>query len=293
MGEAFALLAALSWTVAAYGFKHLGGTLTPLQLNFWKGLLACAGLAIIIVVTGQWVAIPGELWRPLLLSGFIGITLGDTFIFSALNRIGERTTLSIAESSAPLFAIFLGMLWLNEFLTLWQWLGAAMIIPALFWVLEPGNPAHRSHPFLGMAFALGAALCQALGMVFMREVFLAVDMPASQASLLRLGAGIVAIPLIIRIRRQPFWPRLDLDRWIILGFSTLVGTLLAIWFQQLAVKRTEAGVVQTLIATCAIMAFSIDQILGHRASKKAWLGLGMAFAGVALIALSGVALTAH
>jgi len=285
MGELFALLAALSWTVAAYGFRHLGGTLAPLQLNFWKGLLACIGLAVLMAATGQWVAIPDDVWWPLILSGVIGITLGDTFIFSALNRIGERTTLSIAESSAPLFAILLGMLWLNEFLTLWQWLGAALIIPALFWVLEPGNPAHRSHPFLGMCFALGAALCQALGMVFMREVFLSVDMPASQASFLRLAAGIAAIPLVLVVRKQPFWPRLTARKWVILVVSTFIGTLLAIWFQQLAVKRAEAGVVQTLIATCAIMAFSIDRIRGSRASGKAWVGLGMAIIGVGLIAL--------
>lgn len=287
MGELFALLAALSWTLAAYGFRHLGTALSPLQLNFWKGLLACAGLLAFIRVSGQWVEIPPEVLTPLLLSGFIGITLGDTFIFSALNRIGERTTLSIAESSAPLFAIGLGMLWLSEFLTLWQWLGAAMIIPALFWVLEPENPAHRSHPFLGMAFALAAALCQALGMVFMREVFLAVDMPASQASFLRLAAGITAIPLIIGLQRKAFWPRLTGRQWAILALSTFVGTLLAIWFQQLAVKRTEAGVVQTLIATCAIMAFSIDRIRGHRASRKAWGGMLLAVAGVAVIALNG------
>lgn len=286
MGILFALLAALSWTVAAYGFRHLGGVLSPLQLNFWKGLLACIGLLAIIMATGQWVSIPTELWRPLLLSGFIGITLGDTFIFSALNRIGERTTLSIAESAAPLFAILLGMLWLAEFLTLWQWLGAALIIPALIWVLEPKAPSHRSNPWLGMGFALGAALCQALGMVFMREVFLAVDMPSVQAAFLRLAAGIAAIPLIIAIQRHPFWPRLDPRQWVILGISTLVGTLLAIWFQQLAVKRLEAGVVQTLIATCAIMAFSIDRIRGHKASGKAWLGMGVALVGVGLIALT-------
>lgn len=286
MGELFALLAALSWTVAAYGFRHLGGQLTPLQLNFWKGVLACIGLAAFIALSGQWIAVPAYVWTPLLLSGLIGIALGDTLLFSALNRIGERTTLTIAESAAPLFTIGLGMLWLGEFLTLWQWLGAALILPALFWVLEPSNPAHRSHPLLGLSFAIGAALCQALGMVLMRQVFLAVDLPASQGALLRLAAGVAVLPLLIGLRRQSFWPRLNPRQWFILTLSTLVGTLLAIWFQQLAVKQAEAGVVQTLIATCAIMAFAIDRLRGNRASNKAWIGLALAFGGVALIALS-------
>ncbi|PTY36311.1 hypothetical protein BGP77_03100 [Saccharospirillum sp. MSK14-1] len=286
MGELYALLAALSWTTAAYGFRHLGGTLTPLQLNLWKGILACVGLAAFIGVSGQWISLPSAVWLPLLLSGLIGITLGDTLLFSALNRIGERTTLTIAESAAPLFTISLGMLWLGEFLTLWQWLGAALILPALFWVLEPANPSHRSHPLLGLSFALGAALCQALGMVLMRQVFLAVDMPASQGALLRLLAGIVALPVLLSLYQQSWLPRLTLRQWMMLAVSTFVGTLLAIWFQQLAVKRAEAGVVQTLIATCAIMAFAIDRLRGNKASSKAWLGLLVAFAGVALIALS-------
>jgi len=91
---------------------------------------------------------------------------------------------------------------------------------------------------------------------------------------------------LLSLRRQSWLPRLTLRQWMILALSTFVGTLLAIWFQQLAVKRAEAGVVQTLIATCAIMAFAIDRLRGNKASSKAWLGLVVAFAGVALIALS-------
>jgi len=75
MGELYALLAALSWTTAAYGFRHLGGTLTPLQLNLWKGILACLGLAAFIAISGQWISLPSAVWLPLLLSGLIGITL--------------------------------------------------------------------------------------------------------------------------------------------------------------------------------------------------------------------------
>ncbi|WP_108125552.1 DMT family transporter [Saccharospirillum mangrovi] len=286
MGELFALLAALSWTVAAYGFRHLGGQLTPLQLNFWKGVLACFGLAVFIALSGQWIALPARVWTPLLLSGLIGIALGDTLLFSALNRIGERTTLTIAESAAPLFTIGLGMLWLGEFLTLWQWLGAALILPALFWVLEPSNPTHRNHPLSGLSFAIGAALCQALGIILTRQVFLSIDLPASQGALLRIAAGVAVLPLVLRLRNQPIWLRLNARQWLLLVISTFLGTLLGIWFQQLAVKHAEAGVVQTLIATCAIMAFAIDRLRGNRASNKAWVGLALAFSGVALIALS-------
>ena len=102
-----------------------------------------------------------------------------------------------------------------------------------------------------------------------------------------MAAGITAIPLIIGLQRKAFWPRLTGRQWATLALSTFVGTLLAIWFQQLAVKRTEAGVVQTLIATCAIMAFSIDRIRGHKATGKAWAGMLLAVAGVAVIALNG------
>lgn len=77
MGVFAALGTALCWAIAARLFRGTGNAFSPLTMNFWKGLISIAILAVVLVVvqpTG--LSTHAILW--LLLSGLIGIGIGDT-----------------------------------------------------------------------------------------------------------------------------------------------------------------------------------------------------------------------
>jgi drug/metabolite transporter (DMT)-like permease len=58
----------------------------------------------------------------LALSGVIGIGLGDTAYFAAINRLGPRRAL-LLETLAPPIAALLALVFLQEALSLRAWLG--------------------------------------------------------------------------------------------------------------------------------------------------------------------------
>ena len=100
-----------------------------MQLNLWKGLVALA-----VITPALWLAghapleMPSQLTALLLLSGALGIGLGDTAFFNALNRLGERNTVLVAETTAPLLALLGAGLWLGEWPGPLKLLGMAAVL---------------------------------------------------------------------------------------------------------------------------------------------------------------------
>ncbi|MCP4275570.1 MAG: DMT family transporter, partial [Gammaproteobacteria bacterium] len=97
-GEIAALTTALCWAIAARLFRLLGRSFSPLAMNFWKGSISIVLLSIATQFFLPSVSLPPSAWYWLLLSGAIGIGLGDTFFFQALNKIGDAQTMLVAET---------------------------------------------------------------------------------------------------------------------------------------------------------------------------------------------------
>ena len=119
-GELAALTAAF-WAVASVVYVRLGQRIAPLQLNLLKGLIAIAFIVLTLKLNNQ--PIPKLDILPikiLLLSGAIGIGLGDTAYFFALNHLGARRTL-LLETLAPPTTAILGLIFLGENLNAIAW----------------------------------------------------------------------------------------------------------------------------------------------------------------------------
>ena len=123
MGVFAALGTALCWAIAARLFRGTGNAFSPLTMNFWKGLISIVILAVVLVVvqpTG--LSTHAILW--LLLSGLIGIGIGDTCFFKALQSIGDSQAVLVAETLAPLFTALFAMAFIGEWITWQQWVGS-------------------------------------------------------------------------------------------------------------------------------------------------------------------------
>ncbi|HLO88174.1 MAG TPA: EamA family transporter, partial [Nostocaceae cyanobacterium] len=83
-GELAALMGAGLWAIASVVYGVLGQQIPPLQLNFIKGTIAISLLCVTIIITGDLALnltpLPILL---LLLSGAVGIGLGDTAFLAA------------------------------------------------------------------------------------------------------------------------------------------------------------------------------------------------------------------
>ncbi len=285
-GEIAALTTALCWAVAARLFRVLGASFSPLALNFWKGALSIALLLLITQLLLPARVLPDEVYFWLLLSGVIGIGVGDTCFFQALNKIGDSQSILVAETLAPVFTALLAMAWIGEWLTWQQWLGVALVILSVDVIVKvQKKSAMHLFALSGYVYAGLAALCQAIGAVISRDILTRYELDAFNASLIRLLGGIALIVLLLMIKRQRWLPKTDNVKrtWLMFVIATLVGTVLALYLQMVAFTHTKAAIVQTLFATSVVLSLGVAWLLGERVNRSTLLWSVLALFGVAIL----------
>ena len=132
LGQVLSLLAAVTWASAVILFKKSGETVHPIALNLFKNLLA-----LILFLPTLWISggtlmrqVPAWEYFLFMLSGVLGIGIGDTLFLKSLNRIGAGLSAIVICLYSP-FIIGLSYLWLGEKLAALQAVGALMIIAAV------------------------------------------------------------------------------------------------------------------------------------------------------------------
>ncbi len=289
IGEIAAIVTAFLWALSVVFFRQLGHAFSPLSLNFWKGIISIVGLIVVVFFMGnQLPNLNHTLW--LLISGVIGIGVGDTAFFAALNRMGERGTLLLAETLAPIFTALLAIVWISEWLSVTQWIAIGVILIGVDIVVrvKKGRQKNIHFTFSGFSFAALAAFCQAAGAVIGRDILLSSHIDSVMASLVRLIGGLAFIIPIIAFSATKLMPQVKLKSeqtktWKILLIATFIGTFLAMILQMFSFAHAPAGVVQSLFASCIIFSLLIAKFQGQKIAKTAYWGSIIATLGVGLM----------
>ena len=285
------LIAALAWTLASSLWRSLSTSLNAIQLNGLKNALASLVL-LPVLITLPWGQQPQALlW--LLISGGLGIALGDSLYLAALRRLGTRRTLTM-ESLSPLLAASSGWFTLGEQLPAEAWVGA-LLVTASVAIVALQQPPHTTLErdrqsgvqLQGVLMALLAVACGVAGAGVSRSVLISADLTPLQSAACRLLGGLLLLLPWMRIR----WRRMTMPcpqprprerRWLTVLIATLLGTVLGILLQQIALQQLPLGIATTVLSTAPVMALLVA---GAEQDRLGWQGL-MA----SLLAVSGVAL---
>ncbi len=182
-GEIAALGTAICWAFTSLFFAEAGKQIGSFKVNkirlVFAVLIYCF---LLLVTTGR--LFPQDLnmnqagW--LIVSGIVGLVLGDGCGFKALVMIGPRRT-TVLYSAAPIMATIMAWIFLGEALSLLSIVGIVVTIAGITWVVTerqlPANAkqdVHSDHPdsgslFKGILLGLGAALGQAAGLVMAKQ----------------------------------------------------------------------------------------------------------------------------
>ena len=284
IGEGAALLAAFLWAAATLMFGQLGKQLSPLVLNMAKGVIAIALMGITLVIQNYLTAgteLPAQLPQLsimlLVLSGALGIGLGDTAYFSAINALGARRAL-LLETLAPPMTTILAWIFLSERLSLVTIIAITLTLIGVAWVISERVPGTKSEQTTaGVKISLLATFCQAAGAVLSRAALAETNISPLWSSLIRLSAGLVFMALLVAIRPQYLQTvaegRLTQASWTVaikplkslkllsaVAIAAFFATYLGIWLQQIALKNTVAGVAQALLATSPLFVIPLAVI---------------------------------
>lgn len=289
-GEFAALLAAFFWSLASVVYSQAGEKIPAIGLNLIKGAIAIALLLLTVILRGSLFPDIGlTIIGLLLLSGIIGIAIGDSAYFTTLKCLGPRRALLMETLAPPLTAI-LAFVFLQERLPLSAWLGIILTVLGVAWVVTErvgDGVAGSVHLRRGLLFGLLAEICQAVGIILSHLALTQTEISPLWSTLLRLSGGTAVLLLWLLVRRQNvnLWlqPLRSGRTFLVIGLATFLGTYLGIWLQQTALKFTAAGIAQALSSTSPLFVLPIAASLGDRVSPRAILGAVIAIAGIVLL----------
>lgn len=285
-GESAALGAASLWALSSVVYGSLGKEISPIYLNLLKGAIAITLLGLTLLVRGElFPAMTTTNLGLLLLSGAIGIGLGDTAFFAALNCLGARRAL-LMETLAPPITAILALIFLQERLLASVWGGILLTVVGVAWVVTERVPLTANHPVnlrKGIIWGIIAAICLAIGGILARAALVNTSISPLWAALLRISAGVVSLLPLLRIKKSYFVCKPTLRVVVGISLAAFMGTYLGIWLQQTAIKFTEVGIALTLTNTAPLFILPISAFSREKPSIRAILGAAIALFGIAII----------
>ncbi|WP_099608246.1 DMT family transporter [Vibrio coralliilyticus] len=291
-GEIAALSAAVVWALATWIYSQFSHHFSAMQLNIVKGV-AASGMMLVVM---PWVEMPTMAISSihlaiLAVSGIIGIAVGDSAYFASLKRIGANKTL-LLESLAPPLSGVLALVALGSVLPLQSWLGVLLTTLAVTFVIFQPDASGEQTNWSGVGFGLLASVCQASGVVISHYALVAGDLPPLLGALIRLSVGMLAVAMVIVVfEKTPFSSmkkhlgQLTKSAFLWLLGAIFVGTFLALWLQQIALKHANPAVAQTLIATSPLFMLFIYMVKGEKVTAKSIIGTLAAVGGISLFFL--------
>ena len=287
-----ALLAALSWSLASLISADLTRILGGIGFNRIRLIFVSIMLIFYASVSNTWSSININFLITIIISGIIGVFLGDTLLFLALQKIGPRRNNILFSLAAP-FTIFLNIFVLNEKMFLIQLLGCLLVFTGVIVAIVYGNSNDNNHRWeiiegsikLGIIFGVLAALCQAIGLILMKPILSAgADPIASAAIRTSIAAFLLSFTYFsnneIIIDKSKFTINIIL-KTILSGF---LGMALGMSLLLIALQQADAGIVATLSSTSPIMIlFLIWVITNKMPTIGAWIGTVTAIIGTTLI----------
>jgi drug/metabolite transporter (DMT)-like permease len=293
-GELAGLAAAFFWAASSIGYRRIGAIVPPLRLNLLKNMLATLMLAACLFLGGGGISgIESGTVCLFLVSGAVGVGLGDSAYFGALQALGARRALLMLVLAPPVTAA-LSLVFLGEALTPGAWLGVLATTAGVGWVISERAPAAGpagKAGLRGIAWGLAAVLGQSVGSVLSHAAFLQSDTGAITSAFWRLTGGSMAVLLALPFERAPHrggGPRRPVWGLVPLIVATVfMGTFLGMYLQQLSLKLTAAGVSQTLLSTSPLFVLPMAAWSGETVSLRAVLGALLAVAGAGLLFWTG------
>lgn len=291
---------ALNATCASHSVRLSGSV----RANIGRLFVATCVLGLFAHTLGQGFSSASTPW--FLLSGLIGMGLGDLGVYAALPLLGSRLTVLMTQCLAAPIAALGEWLWLGTRLTQAQILWGMLILAGVAVAITPSKkspPRVKIRP-IGFLFGVVAACGQGLGALVSRK---GVDVAATaqeaahtatfglNAAYQRIFAGLIFtclwFLLLRAIHRLPPAPTAPLaggsaaprpagHPYLWLLANGLAGPVLGVGCYQWALATTPSGIVLPIAATAPLLSIPIAfWFEGDRPSRRAIIGGVLAVAG--------------
>jgi len=265
LGETLSLLTAVTWGFAVVLFRKSGETTHPIALNLFKDTLAVILFIPTIYIVGGnlFYEASANDYLLLILSGILGIGLADTLFLKSLNLLGASLTAIVDCAYAPM-VLWLSFIWLGERLSVFQMIGVALIILALFTSAgKKGRVQINRHDLiLGLVLGILSVACMAVGIVMVKPILNRA--PVLWVTEWRLIGGVVSLLCFLAFyskRREVISTLFNSKGWVYTVSSSFMGAYLAMMLWLAGMKFTQVSIAASLNQTSNIFIFIFGALL--------------------------------
>ena len=287
IGVVAAIGAAFAWTIACFMWKEQTKYYSIIQINLIKNLIAFIIFCPILISL--------DLFNDsknifiLLMSGIIGIALGDSLYIIALKRIGTRKTLTF-EALSPILANILGSIIIGESTSYKVWFGTIIVTLSLVIIANEENINFKKEITRstskdnGYLFAFLSVLCAVIAAILSRFVLINSDLSPFVTTEIRLLGSLFVLAPIVKFNLRKDIIQVPNKTKLRLIIATILGTNLGILLQQTVFQILPIGIGWTLLSTSPVISLFLakregDQItlISVLMSLTTLLGVGIIF----------------
>jgi DME family drug/metabolite transporter len=215
IGEFAALGAAITWAVAPIMYKQALSGVSPVSANIVRCATNAAFLVVVLValgLTGVLASLPAWVVVVVVVSGLVGLGVGDTLYMFALKSIGVARAVPLA-TSYPLFSLLWATFLLGQPVTASAVIGTFIILGGI-WLLSREKVESKFHvhgkvELTGVAVSLLAAVAWSVSITMMD---FAVTMPGVVSGLAANYAVVTVRIAGMALVLLALAPLLDRDR---------------------------------------------------------------------------------
>jgi drug/metabolite transporter (DMT)-like permease len=227
-------------------------------------------------VINTWGTIHFEYLNTIIVSGIIGIFLGDTLLFIALQKIGPRRNNILFSLAAP-FTVLLNIFFLKKQMSAENLIGCFIVFIGVVIAVAFGSNKKLDHRWetvqgsiiVVIRFGILAALCQAVGLIMMKPILdLGAD-PIASASI-RTSISCLMLSFTFFLRSKNFTSPIPFNLSILFKsiISGFLGMALGMSLLLIALQNADAGIVATLSSTSPIIVLFLIWILTKEKPQK-------------------------
>ncbi|KAB7610275.1 DMT family transporter [Amylibacter sp. SFDW26] len=292
--EYLALGTAFLWAVTSLIHADLSRSLGGTAYNRLRLTIMAVVMPLVALALGGWNTVDTSDLFVVMLSGFIGFSLGDSAMLMSMQYLGPRRTQIIYSFNAPM-TVFLGVIILSEYPTYLQLLGVTITFLGIFIAIAYGKRKEQTHSWedtegklwIGIMWGVFGALSQAVGIILLKPVLNNGADPFVLATIRIMAAGGVIACVGYFLPQTHWYKNITWKQFMWTLTAGVFGIIIAVgFFLTYALKLGNVGIATVLSATTPVMVLPILWVITReRPSKWAWVGAIFVVLGVSTIIL--------
>ena len=302
-GILFAICASILWSITVITIKPITNNISPFLINPIKNTIGFTLFCILFLITNipfWYNHLYSYEYIIILISGSLGMVLGDTIFIYALNKIGANRV-AIVDAFSPLIIYAYSLLLLpNQSLYIFQIIGFIITIAGLLILTYENDYEDIDYKVKrsGIVLVLIAMACTGFGVVYLKTVLNRVHQSGIDGIKLnlwitafRLMPGVILSWILFLFQKNKYQLLLPLKKknnYIPLIIASIIGPFFALGFWILGYAFISKPSIASIISQTSVIFIVLLSwlFLKEKLTQLRILSTILVFMGVVLVAIN-------